>query len=157
MLKIEGSIEVAASPETVWSLLADRENEFKFYPVLKSHEIDPPGLAVLGQKSHSISKIAGMKVEAFTEIAEFEPNRKLVFRGRPGGVLKSFTQTITFEPTERGTKVRQSGEVEVSMGYLGYILSKLVVNRTIRNTLDVFLKSLKEMAELKEPPQTPLS
>ncbi len=154
MPKIEGSIEVSAPPEIVWRILADRENEFKFYPALKSHEIDPPGLAVLGQKSHGISKIGGMKVETFTEIAELEPNKKLVFRGRPGGMLKSFIQTVTLEPTERGTTVRQIGEIEVSMGYLGNILGKLVVNRTIRKNLDVFLKSLKELAELKESPMT---
>jgi len=155
MAKIAGSIEIGASPETVWSILVDRENEFKFYPNLVSHEIDPPGLAVLGQKSHSIGKIGGMKVATFTEIAELEPNKKLVFRGRPGSLLKSFTQTITLEPTQTGTNVGQSGYIEVSMGHLGNVLSKLVVNRTIRKNLDVFLKSLKELAELKELPQTP--
>ena len=155
MPKIEGSIQVAASPEIVWSFLADRENEFKFYPALVSHEIDPPGLAVLGQKSHAKAKISGMKVETFTEVAELEPNKKLVFQQRQGGFLKSFTQTVTLETVGSGTKVTQSGEYEVSMGYLGNILSKLVVNRAIRKNLDTFLKSLKEMAELKEPPETP--
>ena len=154
MLRIDGSIEVAASPEIVWSILADRENEFKFYPALVSHEIDPPGLAVLGQKSHAKAKISGMRVETFTEIAELEPNKKLVFRQRQGDFLKSFTQTVTLEPMESGTKVTQVGEFEVSMGYLGNILSKLVVNRAIRKNLDTFLKSLKEMAETKKPPQT---
>jgi carbon monoxide dehydrogenase subunit G len=154
MLRIDGSIEVAAPPETVWSILLDRENEFKFYPALVSHVIDPPGLAVLGQKSHSKAKIGGMKVETFTEIAEFEPNKKLVFRQRQGSFLKSFAQTITLEPMESGTKVTQVGEFEVSMGYLGIILRKLVVNRAIRKNLDTFLESLKELAEAKEPPQT---
>jgi len=154
MAKIEGSIEVAASRETVWSILADRENEFKFYPALVSHEIDPPGLAVLGQKSHAKAKIRGMKVETFTEIAELEPNKKLVFRQRQGDILKSFTQIVTLEPIESGTKVTQSGEYEVSMGYLGNILNKLVLHRAIGKNFDTFLKSLKELAETKEPPQT---
>lgn len=125
MAKIAGSIEILASPETVWSILLDRENEFKFYPNLVSHQIDPPGLAVLGQKSHAIGKIGGMKVETFTEIAELEPNKKLVFRGRPGGLLKSFTQTITLEPTQTGTNVGQSGHIEVSMGLLGMFSANL--------------------------------
>ena len=154
MPRIGGSIEVAASPEIVWSILADRENEFKFYPALVSHEIDPPGLAVLGQKSHAKAKIRGMKVETFTEITELEPNKKVVFSGRQGGILKSFTQTVTLEPIESGTKVTQSGEYEVSMGYLGKLLNKLVVDRAIKKNLHVFLKSLKELAETKEPPQT---
>jgi carbon monoxide dehydrogenase subunit G len=150
MPKIEGSIEIAASPETVWSLLADRENEFKFYPALVSHEVDPPGLAVLGQKAHSIGKIAGMKVETFTEITELEPNKKIVFRQRKGAFLRSFTQTITLEPIESKTKVTQHVEIEVSMGYLGKLIKRLVVDREIRKNFDVFLKSLKELAEPKE-------
>src|SRR5258708_15879229 len=101
MPRIGGSIEVAASPEIVWSILADRENEFKFYPDLVSHEIDPPGLAVLGQKSHAKAKIRGMKVETFTEIAELEPNKKLVFRQRQGDILKSFTPLVTLKPIQR--------------------------------------------------------
>jgi carbon monoxide dehydrogenase subunit G len=151
MPKIDGSVEIAASPETVWSMLADRENEFKFYPAVVSHEIDPPGLAVLGQKNHSKAKIGGMKVETFTEITELEPNQKIVFSGRQGGILKSFIQTVTLEPIESGTKVTQSGEYEVSMGYLGKLLNKLVVDRAIKKNLDVFLKSLKELSELKRP------
>jgi len=95
-----------------------------------------------------------MKVETFTEIAELEPSKKLVFRQTRAGFLKSFTQLITLEPIESGTKVTQSGEYEVSMGYLGNILNKLMVNRAIGKNFDVFLKSLKELAEAKEPPQT---
>src|SRR5260370_24245818 len=157
MPRIDGSIEVAASPEIVWSLLLDRENEFKFYPDLVSHEIEPPGLAVLGQKSHAKAKIRGMKVETLTEIAELEPNKKLVFRQTRGAFLKSFTQVVTLEPIESGTKVTQSGEYEVSMGYLGNILRNLVVDRAIRKNFTVFLKSLKELSESKKPLQTPLS
>jgi carbon monoxide dehydrogenase subunit G len=154
MPKIDGSIEIAASRETVWSMLADRENEFKFYPALVSHEIDPPGLAVLGQKAHSKAKIGGMKVESFTEITQFEPNKKVVFSARQGGILKSFTQTVTLEPIEGGTKVMQSGEYEVSMGYFGKLFKILVVDRAIKKNLDVFLKSLKELSELKRPLET---
>jgi len=109
---------------------------------------------VLGQKSHAKAKIRGMKVETFTEIAELEPNKKLVFRQTRGAFLKSFTQIVTLEPIESGTKVKQSGEYEVSMGYLGNILRNLVVDRAIRKNFNVFLKSLKELSELKQPTQT---
>jgi len=154
MPNIDESVEVAASPETIWAVLSDRENEFKFYPSLVWHQIDPPGLAVLGQKAHSIGKVGGMKVETFTEIVELEPNTKLVFRLKQGRILKSLAQTVTLEPTPRGTTVKDQAEYEVSMGYLGKILRKLVLDRTIRKNFSVFLKSLKELAEFKEPAQT---
>jgi len=95
-----------------------------------------------------------MKVETFTEIVELEPNTKLVFRLKQGRILKSLAQTVTLEPTPRGTTVKDQAEYEVSMGYLGKILRKLVLDRTIRKNFSVFLKSLKELAEFKEPAQT---
>jgi carbon monoxide dehydrogenase subunit G len=153
MPTVDESTEIAASPETVWAVLSDRENEFKFYPSLVWHQIDPPGLAVLGQKAHSIGKVGGMKVETFTEIVELETNTKLVFRLRQGRILRSFAQTVTLEPTPRGAIVRDQAEYEVSMGYLGKILRKLVLDRTIRKNFSVFLKSLKELSESKEPLQ----
>jgi carbon monoxide dehydrogenase subunit G len=152
MPKIDESIDVAAAPETVWAVLSDRENEFKFYPSLVWHQIDPPGLAVLGQKAHSIGRVGGVKVETFTEIVEIEPNTKLVFQLKRGRILKLMVQTITLEATPRGTTVRDQAEFDVSLGYLGQALRALVLDRAIRKNFSVFLKSLKELAESKQAP-----
>lgn len=154
MPKIERTVEVAASPETCWSIIADPSYFPKLLPDIISAEYEPPGLATVGQKAHITMKVAGRKVEVFGETVEVEPNKRLVSRQRPGGLLKSFTSTDLLEPTKRGTRVTSTFDYDVSMGYLGRILNKLIVDRMFRRNANAYLKNLKEIAELKEMPKT---
>ncbi len=149
---IEQTVEISASPQTVWSIVADPSYFPKLIPDVISNEVNPPGMATVGQKSHVIAKLAGRKVEAFGEATEVVPNKRLVTRQRPGGLFKTFSATTTLEPTKKGTRATQSLEYEVSMGYLGRVLSGLVVNRFIRKNAKASLANLKEIAELKEMP-----
>ena len=154
MAKIEGTIEIAASPETCWGVIADPTYFSKLVPDVISNIVDPPGLATVGQKFHAIGRMAGRRVEFLGETTEVEPNRKLVSRQRPGGLFKSFTASTLLEPTKKGTRASQVFEYEVSMGYLGKIINKLVAERTIRKNANSYLTNLKEIAELKEMPKT---
>ncbi len=153
MATVEQTVDIAASPETVWSIIADPSYVPKLAPDILSNEVDPPGLATVGQKSRSTGKIAGRKVEVFTEVTEVQPNRKLVFSQRPGGLFKSFSVNITLEPTKKGTRATQQFRFEPSMGYLGKALSSLLVNRAVKKNATAFLKNTKEIAELKEMPK----
>ena len=154
MPKIENTIEVNASPETVWSIVADPTYITKLTPDILSFTVEPPGLTTVGQKGHGIFKVAGRRTEFFTEVVEVEPNRKSVVKNRPGGLLKTFISTGTLEPMKRGTRFINTTEYELSMGYLGKVLNTLVVARAIRRNINVSLKNLKEIAELKEMPKT---
>ena len=154
MPKIENTVEIAASPETVWSIVVDPSYIPKLAPDIISVEVDPPGMSTVGQKSHATGKIAGRKVEFFTEVVEVEPNRKLVIRNRPGGIFKTFSASTILEPTKKGTRATNTSDYEVSMGYLGKLLSKLVVDRAVRRNVNLLLKNLKELAELKGMPKT---
>ena len=154
MPKIEREVEISATPETVWSIIADPTYFTKLVPDVITNEADPPGLATVGQKSHSIAKVARRKVETFGEVTEVVPNRKLVQRNTPGGLFKTFLATITLEPTNKGTEATMTLDYELSMGYLGRILRKLVVDRFVRRNANVILKNLKEIAELKGMPKT---
>jgi carbon monoxide dehydrogenase subunit G len=154
MSKIEKTVEISASPETVWSIIADPTYFTKLVPDLISYEVDPPGMAVVGQKAHGTGKLAGRKVEIFSEITEVVPNRRIVTRQRPGGLFKTFQGTSSLEPTTRGTHATSSLEYEPSMGYLGKVLSKVVVGRVLRKNVNASLANLKEIAELKEMPKT---
>ncbi len=153
MPRIEQTAEISASPQTVWSIVADPSYLPKLIPDIISNEFDPPGLATVGQKSHVIAKLAGRRVEAFAEVTEVVPNKRLVIRQRPGGLFKTLSATTTLEPTKKGTRATQSLEYEASMGYLGKVLSGLVVNRFIRKNSKASLSNLKEIAELKEMPR----
>lgn len=153
MGRVEQTVEISATPETVWSILSDPTSIPKLIPDVISNEVDPAGTLTVGQKGHLIGKMAGRKVEFFTEATEVVPNKKLVITQRPGGLFKAFSNTVTLEPTKKGTRSTQTFQYEVSMGYLGKVLSSLVVSRFVNKNARAYLRNLKEIAELKEMPK----
>jgi carbon monoxide dehydrogenase subunit G len=152
MPSLEQSLDVAASPETVWSILADPAFVPKLYPDIISAIPSQPGMVKIGSVVAITAKINGRKVSTTTEVVELEDNRRLVIKQLPGGVLKKYLSTTTLEPNKKGTKVSQKVEYEASAGYLGKVLSVLVVNRAVRKNIVESLKNLKEISELKELP-----
>ncbi len=154
MPTFERSTEIAASPETVWKIAADPTLAPKIFPDIISVTAEPPGMAHVGQKVTLTGKIAGRKVQQTLETTEVVPNKKVVFTRVPGGLMKTFVNTLTFEPTKKGTRATTKAEYEASGGYLGKVLSVLVVNRNIKKNLEVSGNNLKELAELKELPGT---
>ncbi len=154
MPTFERTIEIAASPETVWKIAADPTLLPKILPDVISVTAEPPGMEHVGQKVTLTAKIAGRRVQQRTETTEVVPNKKIVRKALPGGLMKTAVNTLTFEPTKNGTRATTKVEYEASAGYLGKFLSVLVVNRFVKKNLEVSGKNLKELAELKELPGT---
>jgi carbon monoxide dehydrogenase subunit G len=148
----ERTVEISASPETVWSIIADPSMIPKLFPDVVSVVSDPPGPAAVGNKLNMTAKVAGRRVQQSLETTEVVQNRKLSTKQLPGGLLKTYLGTFILEPSKKGTRTTQKVEFEVSAGYLGKVLSALVVNRTVRKNILVSLTNLKELAELKELP-----
>jgi len=153
MPTVEKTVEISAPLESVWKIAADSTNLTKLYPDAISIEADPPGFVTVGQKGHMVTKIGGRKTDVFYECTEIIENKKASFTQRPGGLFNSFLITSSFEPTKKGkTLATQKLDYELSMGYLGRVLNKLVVDRSIRKNVNGFLVNLKEIAELKDVP-----
>ena len=152
MPSLEQSIQINASPETVWSVLADPTFVPKLYPDILSAEPSEAGMYKVGTKVKIIGKVAGRKVNINTEVVELEASKKIVSKQSPGGVLKTYLSTTTLESNRKGTTVKQKIDYEASAGYLGKALSVLVVNRAVRKNIVQSLKILKEIAELKDLP-----
>jgi uncharacterized protein YndB with AHSA1/START domain len=154
MPTVEQTVDIAAPLETVWNIVADPTLVPKLVPDIISNESEPAGMVTVGQKGHAVGKIGGRRTEFFTEVAEVVPKKKIVLSQRPGGLFKTFSNTLTLEPTKKGTRATQEFRYEASMGYLGKALSTLLVNRTINKNAKAFLVNVKELAELRELPST---
>ena len=152
MPTFDRSIEIAAPPERVWKIAADPSLIPKVFPDVISVTAEPPGMSQVGQKVTVTAKVASRRVQVTTETTEVVPNKKLVIKQVPGGLMKTFVSTYTFEATNKGTKATSKTEYEASAGYLGKFLSVLVVNRTVKKNLEASMKNIKELAELKELP-----
>jgi carbon monoxide dehydrogenase subunit G len=150
----ERTVEISASPETVWSIITDPSMVPKMFPDVVSCVSDPPMPAppAVGNKLIMTAKIAGRRVQQSLELTEVIQNKKVSTRQLPGGLFKTYASSFSLEPSKKGTRTTESAEFEVSAGYLGKVLSTLVVNRTVRKNILVSLTNLKELAELKELP-----
>jgi uncharacterized protein YndB with AHSA1/START domain len=99
---LEESIDVAASPAKVWSLVTDLPRMSRWSPqVLRT--IVRGGPVQLGTRAFNINHRGPLVWPTRTKVVTFEPHREFAFRIKENFTIWSFT----LEPTETGTRVTQ--------------------------------------------------
>jgi uncharacterized membrane protein len=147
--RIEKSIEIKASPEKVWEMLAfDRVLEWQeaYKDELKNVEYTsevrtPEDKFRVGASAHGIPKKKG---EYNFEITESLENEKLAHR--LNGKIRALG-TYILEPVEKGTKFTVVTDYEMPWGVLGKILELLFIRRVTEKEIDRDLKNLKSILE----------
>ena len=149
MTLIEKTFEIKARPEKIWSIIADRKEIPKLQPNVLDVEVDPPGLASVGQKFTFTYRIWRREMKVFGEHVEVVPNRMLKSRQLPQGMFKGFEDTIKLEGFEHLTRVTTILNYQLSMGALGRFLGVLFVHRTIRKDAANYWRNVRRLAELQ--------
>jgi uncharacterized protein YndB with AHSA1/START domain len=152
MPSLEKSIEIAAPPEIVWSIVADPSFVPKLYPHIISVTPSHSRIATVGKSVTITAKIAGRRMQASLIATEVVPNKKFSYNHLPDGFLDKYLCSIVLEPTKKGTRMTESAEFEAHAGYLGKTVSALVTHRLVRQNILESLKNVKEIAELEEAP-----
>ncbi|MDA4123647.1 MAG: SRPBCC family protein [Thaumarchaeota archaeon] len=152
MPTLEKSIEIAAPPEVVWSIIADPSFVPKLYPHVISVTPSHSRIATVGKSVTITAKVAGRKIKASLEATEVVPNQRFSVKHLPDGFLDTYLSTITLAPTKKGTNVTEKVEYEAHAGYLGKSVSALFANRLVKENVLKSLENLKEIAELDEMP-----
>jgi len=147
LVRIEKSIEIKASPEKVWEMLAfDRMLEWMEHKgEVKSMEYTSEVRTSkdkyrVGASAHIIDK----RGEHDVEITESLENEKMTYRSKPP--YYTYTATYILKPVEGGTKLTWISDVEMPWGVLGKTLGRLA-----RSTSEKLLeKSLEKMKSILE-------
>lgn len=95
--------EIAASPETVWSVLTDTASYGEWNPVFVRVDGDYEAGASV---TNHVQPPVGDLMEIENEVVEVEANRKLRQTGGVPGII-TFDHTWTLEPVEGGTRITQ--------------------------------------------------
>jgi carbon monoxide dehydrogenase subunit G len=150
MPTVEENIFIARPPQEVFNFLVKSEN----IPVWDSSIVhaetvgdEPVGL---GTRATGTSKVVGRKFDWTTEVAEFEPPRRLTSKS-VGGQL-DFTVTSTLEPERDGTRLTYRIDAASGLGgvfgRLGDLFVEKAQARTVRANLETLSELLAEHPEL---------
>ena len=144
---IEKTIEIKASPEKVWEMLAlDMLSEWMFFERVEytSEIITPEDKYRVGATAHGTPN-GGELNNCYFEITDSLENEKITYRlwekvyhGISGGLVTSI-----LEPMEGGTRFTYEFNLnEIPWGILGKIISPLIM-RMGKKDFDQSLKNLK--------------
>ena len=146
MARIEKSIEIKASPEKVWEMLAlDRLQEWneEYGNVEYTSEVrSPEDKYRVGASSHTNMKGAGAIDFEITESLE---NEKITFR-MMGKRANNTVITYALEPVDEGTKFVYVMTYELPWGIIGKFFGKLVKG-TLEKEAEKSLEKLKSVLE----------
>jgi len=148
--RVEKSIEIKASPEKVWEMLAfDRLQEWDEGAKKSSKKIEYTSEVRTPEDKYKVGASAQMNVagegDVDVEITESIENRKMtsIWKG------KRTTLIVTFllEPLEEGTRFTNMGDYELPWGILGKFLNKLFAQRMGQKEIERSLENLKNILE----------
>ena len=149
MVRVEGSVEIKAPVEKVFTFFTNPKNYERIFAESKvkidMFSNDPIGVGT----KYSISLVlGGRKVDFHThEYVEFEKNSRFTDREIEGG-LKREDMTFIFDTTEKGTKVTATIDYELPYSVLGIIMGKLTgIEKAFHRFLHNGLKESKEILE----------
>jgi hypothetical protein len=154
MPKVESVVEIDAPTDKVWDILTDTAYIVKLFRDAVGVTVDPPGRSFVGQKYHLIGKVGRRRIEIFLQVAELVPKTKVVTTQSPGGLFKSFRQETLLRPGAGVTVAKTTFEYELSLGYIGRVLNRILVERLVGDNLTSYSGTLKELSELLPLPGT---
>lgn len=99
---LEETIDVAAPPAKVWSLVTDLPRMSQWSPQVV-RTIVRGGPVQLGSRALNINRRGPLVWTTRTKVVAFDPHREFAFRIKENYTIWSFT----LEPTETGTRVTQ--------------------------------------------------
>jgi uncharacterized protein YndB with AHSA1/START domain len=146
MTSVVESIEIAARPETVFSVATD----FGRFPqwqggVVSANRADGGPLAV-GSQAVVTRRIGPRTVPQTERIAELVPPHSWVVRGTGGAPVEAIV-TGQIEPLDGGRRSRLTISIDFEAHGIGRLLLPLVVRRQTRRTLPGNERRLKALVE----------
>jgi uncharacterized membrane protein len=136
---IHNSIDIDATPEQVWAVLADLDGLATFDPFVETSTL-------LGDKREGLGAQRKCTVKPKNwfdeEITVWEPHRRLQF-----SIIDCLTHTYTLEPSASRTHVAQVMRYEMKLGLVGQALNRLIIRRKSDQQIKGFFAGLKARVE----------
>ena len=145
-MKVERSLEMAASPQSVWPLLIEPQEIVKWFTLLRSFEYTSEPHSGVGATFHYEEKSGGRLMKLDYRVTDWVENERLAF-SVVSGPLRKDDQVWSIAATPGGSKVTLWEDVALPGGKFGDVVLAPVVGRMIGGHLADMLANLKRLAE----------
>lgn len=145
-MKVERSIEIAATPERIYAIIMDPACLERWVTIHAALEQAPDGQLERGSELTQRLQLAGRGFTVHWKVIENRPARKVVWEGR--GPMRSHAG-VTYELTPDGaggTRFTYTNEFALPGGPLGRVAGP-VVRRVTAGELDRSLDRLRSLVE----------
>lgn len=146
MAQIERTIEIAAEPSLVWSVVADLQGVTDWNSNIESATsgLGAPGHPGVGTARTCTFVQGGSIDEVVTKWIE---GRAIEFAIGSHGGIRSADMGMTLTPIATGTRVAAGADYHLAYGPLGPVIDRIVVKRNMGRMLETGLAGLKEHIE----------
>ncbi|MCH8829391.1 MAG: SRPBCC family protein [Planctomycetes bacterium] len=140
-------VEIDASPEEVWAVLADFNAVEKWSPSVRTaHGIS--------EKERGIGAVRGCDVPGFGKVEEtivdWKDGESLTFEVSAVGPVKKTVMTWSVRAENGRTIARVRSEMHTKFGVIGVVMDKLVMRRMFKTRMGQTLLGLKHHVETGE-------
>lgn len=145
---VEGTIEIAANRDRVWTVLSDLSGARLWDPQMREVKLVSDAKSGTGAERFS----PGALVKTRERVTEWLPYNRLVFDVEHEPALSKFEASrIELEPVgSSGTRVRWAIDYQVNGGYLGSLADRFLFGSVHQGRIDDGLANLKRYAETGE-------
>lgn len=144
-MKVEGSVDVEAPPETVYGLVMDPRRLREWVSIHDRLMWAPDGELDKGSTLAQCLKVAGQRFTVRWCVTEDDRPRRVVWEGR-GPVRTQARVTYEFAARDGGTRFSYANEYELPGGVAGRLTGR-AVSRVAKHELNRSLDRLKALAE----------
>ena len=144
-MKVEKSIDIATSPEKLWSLLYQKENLLKWHPNAQEFDYIGDQHGGLGAKFYMLGKTGIRPMRSVCEITDWQENKRLAFH-EILGMTKKFETDFSIDPAGTGSKLTMVWDTVMPYWIIGQIMLWMMSKQWVEMS-DKMLGNIKQLAE----------
>ena len=148
-MRVERSIEIAASAEKIWPFLVEPEKILKWCITFKKFEYTGEKSSSVGTTFYLEEKAGPMPLMKLNfALTEWVENERLAFRKTSGSGVKEYEQSWTVKATPSGSRFTFMEDVELPFSIIGKLIG-VVGQLSSAATIKKMLTILKNLVEEK--------
>ena len=146
-MKLEESIDIAASPESIWFVITKRENVFAVDRLIRRFDYVGEQHNGVGTTFYMEKESQGRLIRSLCVFDEWKDNQKLAFHQFLGGDVKGMRVQYIIQATKTGSRLRMMHEVIMPYWIIGKIIELFIIRPVMVKVGPEVIANIKKLAE----------